>query len=135
MKIGASMIGMAVLVALSGCATGQAPSAQKLRELPLVEFGDKAPDDKEFVLHFAAGKPIPTSVAIKGNIFSQEAEDQLNVKLRHDIYVYRDWISFDRVNWVDGNKALGVKVEIKLPGYEHPRPGYVHIQMDLKPEH
>ncbi len=135
MKIHVSMIGIAAFIALSGCASWQAPSAQTLSELPVIEFGDKVPTDKEFVLHFIAGKPIPTAVAIKGNIFSQEAEDQLNVKLRRDIYVYRDWISFDRVNWVDGNKALGVKVEIKLPGYEHPRPGYVHIQMDLKPEH
>lgn len=135
MKISVSMIGIAVFSVLSGCANWQAPSAQTLSELPIVEFGEKLPPNKEFVLYFAAGKPIPTSVAIKGNIFSQEAQDQLNVKLRRDIYVYRGWISFDRVNWVDGHKVLDAKVEIKLPGYEHPRPGYVNIQMDVKPDY
>ncbi len=135
MKIHVSMMGAVALMTLSGCASWQAPSAQTLSGLSVIEFGDKVPTDKEFILHFTAGKPIPTSVAIKGNIFSQEAEDQLNVKLRRDIYVYRDWISFDRVNWIDGGKALGVKIEIKLPGYEYPKPGYAHIQMDLKPGH
>lgn len=133
MKIYVSVIAAMSCLAVNGCAGWQAPSAQTLSELSVIEFGDKVPTDKDFILHFAADKPIPTAVAIQGNLFSQEAQDRLDVKLRRDIYVYHDWMSFDRVNWIDARKALGVKVEIKLPGYTYPQPGHVHIRMDLKP--
>src|SRR6185437_13461317 len=62
------------LFAAAGCASMQQPSAEELGRLPVVQFGDPVPAGGEYILFFPADKPIPTNVAIKGNIFSREAE-------------------------------------------------------------
>ena len=71
-------------------------------------------------------------MSIGGNLFEETAEEILNVTLRDDIYTYKEWISFDRKTWVKGKDVLDTKFEIKIPGYEYPRPGFMKLQMDLK---
>jgi hypothetical protein len=122
----------AVLLAVSGCASVPDLSPEDLARLPVVAFGEPVPKDKAFVLHFPAGKPIPTAVSISGNLFEREAKQNLSVALRKDIYSYKEWISFDRKTWVNGRKAIVLKVGIQTPGYDHPEPGFVRIEMDEK---
>ena len=107
---------------LAGCAGMQKPTSEKLTAMPVVEFGQPVPAGKEFILHFAAGQPIATNVSIKGNLFEHSAEQTLNVKLRRDIYVYKQWVSYDNATWRDGQEVIGSNVELKIPGYEHPKP-------------
>ena len=125
-------ISLAALFTLGGCATMLAPSRESLGSLPVVKFGDAVPADKEFILYFPAGKPIPTHVSIKGTLFAQEADQTLNVTLRKDVYTYKHWISFDRTNWLKGDDAIASNLEIKIPSYDHPQPGIIKIQMDIK---
>jgi hypothetical protein len=115
------------LLALSACATP--PSQSQLAGLPVVEFGQAVPRSGDFILHFPAGKDIPTDVAISGDIFQQPAQQVLTVKLKRDIYSYKQWMSYDKQHWLDGRDALGVKLDIKIPGYTYPKPG--HIKLDL----
>ena len=126
------LISLASLFALSGCATMLAPSRESLSSLPVVKFGDAVPADMEFILYFPAGKLVPTHVSIKGSLFAQEAEQTLNVTLRKDVYTYKNWVSFDRTNWLKGDEAIASNLEIKIPSYEHPKPGVIKIQMDTK---
>jgi hypothetical protein len=114
----------------SGCASVQQPSAEALSKLPVVQFGETVPAGNDYILFFPADKPIPTNVAIKGSIFAKEAEQRLNVTLRRDIYAYKNWISYDRVTWLNGREAIKTDVQIQIPGYTHPEPGLMKIQMD-----
>jgi hypothetical protein len=117
---------------LAGCAGMQKPTTEKLTAMPIVEFGQPVPVGNEFILHFAASQPIPTNVAIKGTLFEETAEQTLNVKLRRDIYVYKQWVSYDSVTWRDGQEVIQSNIQLKIPGHQHPKPGIITVQMDEK---
>ena len=123
---------VAVLLAISGCASVPEVSPEDLARLPLVTFGEPVPKDKAFILYFPAGKPISTLVTASGSLFENEAKHNLTVSLRKDLYAYKEWISHDRKTWVNGRKAIDAKVSIRLPGYEHPEAGFIRIEMDEK---
>ena len=125
-----AFLGASALLLATGCASLQQPSAETLSKLPVVQFGEAVPAGGDYILFFPADKPIPTNVAIKGNIFAREAEQRLNVTLRRDLYVYQDWISHDRVNWRNAQQAIKTDFQIMIPGYRHPEPGLIKIQMD-----
>lgn len=117
-----------VLLHLGGCAS--LPSPEALRELPVVKFGDPIPAGHDYILFFPPDTPISLTTSVQGNIFTKEAEQQLQVTLRRGIYAYKNWISYDRATWRVGREAIRGNVEVKLPGYDHPEPGLVRIRMD-----
>ncbi|MDX1252044.1 MAG: hypothetical protein IDH49_07310 [Gammaproteobacteria bacterium] len=120
------------LLVTGGCANLKKPTMETLDTVPVVEFGNDAPANGDFILYFPAGKPIPVVAAIKGSALAQEAESTLNVTLKKDIYAYKSWVSFDRKTWQRGDEVLGFKFEIKVPGPEHPKPGLMGFRVDLK---
>ena len=115
------------LLATSACATPPTPS--ELAILPIVEFGQEAPSSGDFILHFPAGKAIPTDVAIEGDIFQAPARHVLTVKLKRDIYSYKEWMSYDNHHWVDARATLGAKLDVKIPSYTYPKPGHIRLDM------
>jgi len=120
---------IALLLFVSSCASVQPPSAESLSGLPVVEFGGTVPT-QDYILFFPAGKPIPVDVAVKGNIFAKDAEQRLDVTLRKDIYVYKEWVSYDRVTWRNARDAIKASGQMRVPGYKHPEPGLMKLQMD-----
>jgi len=125
--------GVAAMVSLSGCATWESePSAQALQGLPVIAFGQPVPAHNEYILHFPAGAPIRATAFIHGNAFEREAEEQLTVALRRDIYAYKKWVSFDRRHWVKAPEVLDVKVEVRLPGPNYPYDPRIGVIMNLK---
>lgn len=126
MKMKIALLSLALL-GLGACAAP--PTAATLDKLPVVDFGKPVPANGDYILHFTAGKPIPTQVEIGGNLFQQPARHTLTVKLKQDIYSYKNWISYDKQHWVSGRDALAVKMNVKIPGYTYPHPG--HIRLDL----
>jgi len=118
------------LMVFSGCA--MSPSKNELAGLPVVEFGEAVPSNGEYILYFPAGQAIPTNVAIEGDIFQQSAYEVVTVKLKRDIYSYKEWLSYDKQNWLYGRDVLGVKLDIKIPGYHYPKPGHVKINLSEK---
>jgi len=119
-----------VLTVFSGCA--MPPSKTELIGLPVIEFGEAVPTNGDFILYFPAGQKIPTNVAIEGDIFQQSANGVVTVKLKRDIYSYKEWLSYDKQNWLKGRDALGVTLDIKIPGYHYPKPGHVKINLSEK---
>lgn len=125
-------LAMLALGVTGGCASLQRPTAEALSAVPVVQFGEDIPTSGDFILYFPAGKPIPVVASIKGSALSKEAENTLNVTLKKDIYAYKQWVSFDRKNWQQAEQVLAVKGEIIIPGPEHPKPGLMRLQIDLK---
>ena len=126
------LLGLALIITSFGCATMRKPTSETLTSLPIVTYGDQVPVGKDYILHFPAGESISTFVSIKGTAFAQEAEDTLEVTLKKDIYTYQRWISYDNKHWIDGDDAIDLKVEIRVPGYKHPKPGIIAVQMNNK---
>ena len=121
-------LGACAPLLVAGCTS--LPSTDELRKLPVVQFGETVPAGQDYILFFPAGKPIPTDVAIKGTLFAKEAEQRLDVTLRRDIYTYKNWVSYDRVTWRTGQQAIKTAIQIVIPGYVHPEPGSIRVQMD-----
>lgn len=119
------------LVALSGCASLSAPSADVLARLPVVTFPDTPPAG-DFVFRLPAGKPIPAHVAVAGSALASGAEQTLTVTLPRDLYVHRRWISEDRQTWKPWDEVLSVDVFLALPSDEHPKPGEMRLTIDRK---
>ncbi|MBI3563024.1 MAG: hypothetical protein HY080_15045 [Gammaproteobacteria bacterium] len=115
-------------VMLSGCA--QLPAEQDLMQLPRVSFGDPVPQNTPYILYFPAGKPIPTEILFDGSLLQTEAKQTLKVTLSKDIYSYKQWASFDGKHWQDARKLMQIKLDVKIPGYTHPQPGFIHLSVD-----
>jgi hypothetical protein len=108
------------------------PLSEDLSKLPVVTFGGSVPADRDFILYFPAGQPIPTTVRIQGNLFDRTANETVSVTLRKDIYAYKDWVSFDRQLWLKGEEMIGLKVSVRVPGYHHPKPGSIDVELNEK---
>lgn len=121
---------LALCLAVTGCASVSGTDAPELAQLPVVKFGQPVPDDGQYILHFPAGVPIETPVTFKGNLFEQAATEVVSVKPVRDIYVHKEWMSYDKHLWVDGNQSIDLKVNVILPGYHHPQPGHVVLEMN-----
>lgn len=121
----------AVLVTLGGCAGMQAPTPQALASVPVIEFGNPVPPGSDFILFFPAGKPIPMIATIEGSALGRSTESTLNIFLKTDIYAYKQWVSLDRQVWRRGSDVIGVHVDVRIPGPDHPQPGKMTLKVDL----
>lgn len=128
------VIVLSTVAGLSGCAGFDDLKSEEVRDLSLVRFGDVVPANQDFILHFPAGQAIPTVFQIQGNLLDRTVDETVTVTLRKDIYAYKDWISFDRQHWLKGDEVIGLKVNIQVPGYRHPTPGLVKMELDEKPK-
>jgi len=117
---------------LAGCS--MTPSMPDFEHLPVVNFGDPVPQTKEYILHFSANEPITTNVQIEGNLLQNPATETLAVKLTKDIYAYKDWVSFDKTNWVNARDVVEIRTLIKIPGTRHPEPGIIQVKVNEKPQ-
>ncbi len=101
-------IGILLIVSFSmgGCAAKQnAPTANKVKSLLIVEFGDVQPEG-EFILLFPNGIPIDLLVSIEGGVFTAMVNTSLSVVLKNDIYVYKKWVSLDLKNWIKDRRLI-----------------------------
>jgi hypothetical protein len=62
------------LLALSACAGAMPPSPAMLDKLPVIDFGNAVPSSGDYILHFPAGKAIPTDVKIGGDLLEHPAQ-------------------------------------------------------------
>lgn len=110
-------LGIAIIaLSLSACAGLTSPSPEEISRLPVVRFGSPAPADGNFVLHYPAGVDLPVIAKIDGTLFSKPDQAKLNVRIKQDIYAYRNLISFDGKTWSNGQDKVGGKFWLALPG-------------------
>jgi len=117
-------------IALTGCA--MQPNKEKIQQLPVIQLGDTIPNKGEYILYFPAGKDITTTANIVGNIFQKEASQTIKVKLKRDIYNYKEWLSYDKKKWLSVKDALNIHIEVKLPSYTYPNNGKITLQLSEK---
>ena len=129
MKLKMILPGLGLLL-LGACAT--APSPNSLAGIPVIEFGNATPAHEDFILHFPAGKDIPTDILIDGDIFQQASQQVMTVKLRREIYSYKNWLSYDGQHWHSAQDELGMMLDIKIPSHEYPQRGHIKLNLSEK---
>lgn len=90
------------LLAITGCAGVQGPPADLLARVPVVEIGKPEPADRHYVLYVPAGKPVPIHLSITGPLMVKPGESTTQVQFNHSLYIYKEWSSFDGMNWTAG---------------------------------
>ncbi len=118
------------VVLTNACTSMSMPTANTIAGLPTVKFGNAAPLNGEYVLYFPAGSPIDTQVTFGGNLFIKDDTKKLSVIPKQDIYVYKDWLSFDKKSWFNDKEKLKLNLKLALPGYEHPQSGHLILRLD-----
>lgn len=122
---------------LSACAGLGGPSPEEIARLPVVTFGQPAPANAEFVLRYPAGADLPVSTKVSGNLFTKTDEGTLKLRLKQDIFVYRNQVSFDGLQWATGSDKVGGKFWFTLPGDKNGKrdaqsPGELAAEFNLK---
>ena len=107
---------------LSACAGLGGASPAEIARLPVVIYGQPAPADTEFVLHYPAGADLPVTAKITGDLFAKTDEATLKVRQKQDIYRYRNQVSFDGKTWAAGTDKVGGNFGFTLPGEKAGKP-------------
>lgn len=123
---------------LTACAGLGGPNQAAIARLPVVAFGQPAPANTDFVLHYPAGSDLPIVAKVVGNMLARNDQATLTVRLKQDVFLYRDQISFDGKNWRHGQDVVGGKFVMGLPGIRDGRtfdaqtPGELSAEFNLR---
>lgn len=118
------------LLGLGGCAS--APTAETLATLPVVTYPDKPAAGNDFIYRLPAGKPIELHMRADGSALDGQVDQTLNARLGRDLYLHKRWASEDGRHWVDARELIGVHLMLRLPSYESPGPGEMHLSVERK---
>lgn len=107
-----------ILIALSlvGCSSMMSPNTSDMAKLPVVRFGDNAPEGKEFILLYPVGVSLPVNASVSGTLLGKSDATTLHVAVKRDVYAYKQWGSLDGKTWQLGNKVIDGKFAITVPG-------------------
>ena len=125
----------AVSLSLGACAGLPAawrplPPPEVLQALPVVAYGQPTPAQGDYIVHLRAAEPLTADARVQGNLFVQNDQQTLSVRLKRDLYLYKHWLSRDKVTWQRADRAVAGEVSVRLPGYEHPRAGEILIELN-----
>ena len=121
----------AICAVLTACA-GLPPSAAEIAKVPQIQFGQPLPEGDNYVLHFPAGTPLPVSTLVDGSLFEHDVQATLHVTLKRDVYVYRQFASFDGQNWQPARNLIETRLELQIPQKDGSQAGLLHVSMDQK---
>jgi len=108
------------------------PAPAELAALPVIQLGQPKPAQGEYIVYLPANQPVSTVAKVQGSLFAQTDSKTLSVQLKRDIYLYKNWISYDKRAWLKSTDAVQGNFHIQLPDYDHPQAGEVLIELDAK---
>lgn len=78
-----------VTILLSACAT--APQPDELAGLTKVRFGEKLPENQDYIVYFEAGQEVPLNLLVDGDLIDKTVDYDTTVTLKKPIYAYKQW--------------------------------------------
>jgi hypothetical protein len=122
------------LTACSGLqrSTGSLPDTSVLNALPVIKLGQAKPPQGDYIVYLPANEPVTATTKVQGNLFENSNSKDLQVKLKQDLYLYKNWVSFDKRKWAKDTDAVTGNIHVRLPGYDHPQAGEVLIELNTK---
>lgn len=119
--------------ALAGCAAlTPPPTAESLSALPLVTYPAMPPQGQDYVYKLPAGVPVGLRMQVDGSAIGTPLDRTLDAPLARDLYLHKRWASEDGRRWVRADELIGVTLDVRLPSYESPGPGVLHLKVDRK---
>lgn len=100
---------------LGACASLTRPSNADIARLPVVDYG-KQPLAGDFVLRYPAGADLPVIARIEGSLLEKTDQATLKVRIKRDVYVYRNLASLDGQTWQTSRQVVGGRLWMVLPG-------------------
>jgi hypothetical protein len=107
-----------------GCASTGVPDVSLINTLPVLEPGQEKPDGNDYVLLLRSGADVPVTVTLSGSLLSNESTTHTTIQLTRDLYLYKQWSSFDGKTWEKKNFNLLIGAGLGLEG------GIVTITID-----
>ena len=128
-----SQIALALFaLSLTACSGLLPPSTAEIAQAPQIRFGQPLPKGNNYVLHYPAGTPLPVSTVVDGNLFEHAGQSTLHVTLKRDVYVFKQFASFDGKNWQPARDLIETNLELRIPQEDGSNAGYLHIKMNQK---
>ena len=126
---------LAATATLAGCAgLMPPPGADEMAKIPVVRYGEAPSAGGDYVLLYPAGAPLPVVASVSGSLLSKPGLARMEVATNRDVYLYKNWLSFDGKNWMSATRAVGGEFAITLPGETDSKaPGTMSARFDLKP--
>jgi hypothetical protein len=123
----------ASLTACSGLQRSMAslPDASVLATLPVIKLGQAKPAQGDYIVYLPASEPITATAKVQGSLFEKADSKELQVKLKRDLYLYKNWVSADKRQWVKDD-AVGGNIHVMLPSWDNPKPGDILIELNTK---
>lgn len=130
------LIALAATALLPACAA-LGPSSEEIARLPVVDYGQTPPANGEFVLRYPAHTDLPVTARVGGNLLERNEQAELKVRLKQDVYLYRNRVSLDGKTWQASHERIGGRVTVAVPGERAGRldarsPGELAAEFDLK---
>ena len=108
------------------------PEASVLDALPVIRLGQPKPAQGDYIVYLPASEPVSATTRVQGSLFEKSESKELQVKLKQDIYLYKNWVSADKRQWVKDTDAITGNIHVRLPGYDHPQAAEVLIELNAK---
>ena len=136
-KLASLTLPLLVAASLAACSglqrtTGSLPDAAVLDALPVIKLGQAKPAQGDYIVYLPASEPVSATTKVQGTLFEKPDSKELQVKLKQDLYLYKNWVSTDKRQWVKDTDAITGNVHVKLPGYDNPQAGEVLIELNTK---
>ena len=126
-----------LVTSLSACSglqrsTGNLPDANVLEALPIITLGQAKPAQGDYIVYLSASELITATTTVRGTLLDKADSKDVQVKLKQDLYMYKNWVSFDKKNWSKDNDSIEGNIRISLPSWDHPKAGEVLIELNTK---
>jgi hypothetical protein len=99
-----------------GCASTSTPDVSPINSLPVLEPGQETQNDEENVLLLRSGVDVPVTITLSGSLLSKESTTHTSIQLKRDLYLYKQWSSFDGKTWEEKNFNLLIGTGLGLEG-------------------
>lgn len=126
-----------LVTSLSACSglqrtTGSLPDANVLEALPIITLGQSKPAQGDYIVYLSASELITATTTVRGTLLDKADSKDVQVKLKQDLYMYKNWVSFDKKKWSKDNDSIEGNIRISLPSWDHPKAGEVLIELNTK---
>lgn len=117
---------------LSGCAMTPASPPDTVQQLSVIDVSNNLSaariQQHDYIIHVPAGETFDINVKIGGSLLSDEVVQRVPVRLSRDLYVYKSWASFDKVQWKNSHELLNIAVS----GGLEPGASRIEFLFDIK---
>ena len=99
----------------TGCMNVVKPTQNLINSKAVRQIGEaNLSRDKDYILYIPAGKKVKVVTQFKGNAFQSEKIQETHLALTKSIYLYKNWVSYDKKAWYNAREIFAFKVQSGL---------------------